>query len=244
MANGPRERARSFLLYGFAISIAVHALVLPFVRPMPTVAADEPPPQRLKRDPIPTPPPTPRPTPTPAPTVQPTPPPREKPQTPQPRRPPLRVIAPHQDAHHGGSVENPNAHATGNPNGVPHGEGTVAPLASAAPAATAAAATPTPHPTPTPLSCSRPNVPATTLHALEPETPAMAAQQGISGTVNVVVSLDAQSRVVATRIQSSPSALLNQPALNAARGSQFRTEVKNCEPVAADYIFAVEFTSQ
>ncbi len=244
MTNRTRERARSFLLYGFAISVAVHLIVLPFVRPAPTVA-DEPPPTVLKRDPIPTPPPTPRPTPTPAPTVPPTPPPREKPHPPQPQPQPLRIHAPHQDAHHGGSTsENPNAHATGNPNGVPDADSSAAPLASAAPAAAAATATPTPRPTPTPLSCARPNVPATTLHAAEPETPAMAVQQGISGTVGVVVTLDAQSRIVATRIQSSPSALLNQPALAAARGSQFRTEVKNCEPVAADYLFSVEFVGQ
>ena len=72
----------------------------------------------------------------------------------------------------------------------------------------------------------------------------MAQQQGISGTVNVIVSLDVQSRVVATRVQNSPSAVLNPAALAAARGSQFRTEVKNCEPVAADYVFSVDFTSQ
>ena len=247
MPNRTRERARSFLFYGFAISLAVHLIVLPFVRPAPTVAKDEPPPTILHRDPIPTPPPTPHPTPTPAPTVPPTQPPREKPHTPQPPRQPLRINAPHQDAHHGGNTsENPNAHPTGSPNGGPHGGETAAPLAGAVPAATPAAPTPTPtpHPTPTPLSCARPNVPATTLHALEPETPAMAVQQGISGTVGVVVTLDAQSRIVATRIQSSPSALLNQPALAAARGSQFRTEVKNCEPVAADYLFTVEFAAQ
>ena len=246
MPNETRERARSFLLYGFAISVAVHLIVLPFVRPAPTFA-EEPLPPVIHRDRIPTPPPTPPPTPrpTPPPTAPPTPPPHAKPQTPQPQRPPLRVNAPHQDSHHGGSsAENPNAHATGKPNGVPDGEGTAAPLATAVPAAAAPTPTPTPHPTPTPLSCARPNVPATTLHALEPETPPMAVQQGISGTVGVVVSLDAQSHVVGTRIQSSPSALLNQPALNAARGSQFRTEVKNCEPIAADYLFSVEFTAQ
>ena len=136
MPNGTRGRARSFLVYGFAISVAVHLIVLPFVRTTPTVAKDEPPPTILHRDPIPTPPPTPRPTPTPAPTVPPTQPPREKPQTPQPQPPrqPLRINPPHQDAHHGaGNAENPSAHATGDPNGVPHGEETTAPLAKFAP---------------------------------------------------------------------------------------------------------------
>jgi TonB family protein len=242
--SGAREQARNFLAYGFAISIAVHLIVLPFVHRSPTFAAEEPPPDVLHRDPIPTPPPTPRPSPTPRPTAQPPPPPREHLQTPQPRQQQLRINAPHQDAHHGGSAhEDPNAHATGVPNGARNGDATAGPVASAA-AASAPSPTPTPRPTPSPLSCARPNVPATTLRALEPEMPPMAQTQGISGTVGVVVSLDAQSHVVNTRIQSSPSALLNQAALAAARGSQFRTEVKNCEPIAADYLFSVEFAAQ
>jgi outer membrane biosynthesis protein TonB len=57
-------------------------------------------------------------------------------------------------------------------------------------------------------------------------------QPEISGTVGVVVSLDASSRIVGTRIQSSPSTVLNAPALAAARR------------VAADYLFSVEFTAQ
>ncbi|MDQ6925212.1 MAG: energy transducer TonB, partial [Candidatus Eremiobacteraeota bacterium] len=116
--------------------------------------------------------------------------------------------------------------------------------AKPAPPATTPTPTPTPKPTPTPLSCARPNVAATTLHTVAPDTPTMAQQQGIAGVVQVVVSLDAQSRIVGTRIQNSPSVVLNQAALAAARGSQFRTEVKNCEPMSADYVFSVDFTSQ
>ena len=141
-----------------------------------------------------------------------------------------------------------NTHLAGDPNAIPGAArnararaGDVA-ATGAAPAPTPAA---TPRPTPTPLSCARPNVARDdAARGLEPDTPALAQQQGISGVVQVVVSLDAQSRVVGTRIQSSPSAVLNAAALAAARGSQFRTEVKNCEPVAADYIFSVDFTAQ
>ena len=71
--------------------------------------------------------------------------------------------------------------------------------------------------------------------------PALAQQAGITGTVAVVVSLDAQGRVVATRIASSPSALLNAAALAAVRDSQFRAEVRDCTPIAADYLFTVDF---
>jgi TonB family protein len=72
----------------------------------------------------------------------------------------------------------------------------------------------------------------------------MAAQQGISGTVAVIVALDENSHIVGTSIQSSPSALLNQAALSAARQSTFQTEVRDCKPIAARYIFSVEFSSQ
>lgn len=92
--------------------------------------------------------------------------------------------------------------------------------------------------------CARPNVDAETLHAVEPDTPPTARQQGISGTVQVIVSLDEQSRVTAARIQSSPSAILNDAALAAARASVFRTQVRNCKPIAADFVFSVEFNSQ
>ena len=245
MTKAPRDRARNFLAYGFGISIAVHALVLPFVHAERTFA-QEPPLPDLHITHIPTPPPTPRPTPTPAPTVPPTQPPREKPHPPSPQAHPIKIHTLHTDSvHRGGPVEAPNAHATGDPHAIPDAVATGAPVA-VKPADTPAppAATPSPRPTPTPLSCARPNVPATTVRALEPETPSLAQQQGISGTVAVIVSLDAQSRVVGTRIQSSPSAVLNAPALAAARGSQFKTEVRNCEPIAADYIFSVDFTSQ
>jgi len=246
MTGTRRERARTFLAYGFAISIAVHLIVLPFVHREHTVTAFEPPFRRVSISAIPTPPPTPPPTPTPRPTAPLTPPPHVATQPPAVHRArPIRIHAPHAVAHAGGASEPANTHTVGDVrDGVPNAR---SPLpgpgaAEIGPSAAPAAATPSPRPTPTPLSCARPNVPATTLRAAEPELPPLA--QGVSGTVGVVVSLDAQSHIVATRVQSSPSALLNSAALAAARGSVFRTEVRNCEPIAADYLFSVEFTSQ
>ncbi len=95
-----------------------------------------------------------------------------------------------------------------------------------------------------PLSCARPNVPATTLHAIEPDTPAVAQQHGISGQVQVIVALDEQSHVLSTSIGSSPSAVLNQAALQAAQQSTFRTEIRDCKPIASRYLFTVDFSSQ
>ncbi|HEX3465572.1 MAG TPA: SIMPL domain-containing protein [Candidatus Elarobacter sp.] len=102
----------------------------------------------------------------------------------------------------------------------------------------------TPAPVPASPSCARPNVAAHVLRTVSPDTPAFAAQQGISGTVQVIVSLDQLSRVIGTRIQSSPSAVLNSAALAAARASTYQTEIRQCQPIAADYIFSVEFDAQ
>ena len=235
---------RNYLAYGFAISIAVHLIVLPMVRPQPTIAQPEAVPT-FRVDRIPTPPPTPPPTPTPRPTPPPAQPPHATPPPHAEQRQPVRIRTQHQDAHpHTGLGEPSNTHTHGDPNAVAAPPGTPGPATTDAPAAPPPPPTPTPHPTPTPLSCARPNVAPATLRAAAPDTPTMAQQQGVTGVVQVVVSLDTQSRIVSTRVQTSPSALLNQAALNAARGSQFRTEIRNCEPIAADYIFSVEFTSQ
>jgi TonB family protein len=108
----------------------------------------------------------------------------------------------------------------------------------------AASAEPAAPPATEPPTCANPNVDAATLDAVAPDTPPIAAQQGISGDVTVLVSLDAQSHVTGARIMRSPSALLNDAALRAARASTFRTEIRDCRPVAADYAFIVEFTTQ
>jgi TonB family protein len=88
----------------------------------------------------------------------------------------------------------------------------------------------------------RPNVPAAVLHKQEPDVPPMAQQMGLSGTVHVVVSLDEQSHLTRVQIQSSPSAILNNAALSAARSSAFRTEIRDCKPIAASFILPVEFS--
>jgi TonB family protein len=100
---------------------------------------------------------------------------------------------------------------------------------------------PTPPPTP---SCAVPNADAKTTNAVQAETPPIAQQQGISGEVTVVVSLDETSKLVSATVQKSPSALLNNAAVNAAKASKFQTRIVNCKPVADSYRFIVEFQSQ
>ncbi|MEA2785880.1 MAG: hypothetical protein QOF71_1984 [Candidatus Eremiobacteraeota bacterium] len=89
--------------------------------------------------------------------------------------------------------------------------------------------------------CPRPNVPATVVHAVRAMVSPMAAQQDIFGSVEVAVSLDAESRIVATRIRNSASALLNADALAAARASSFQTAIKNCRAVASEFTYRVDF---
>ena len=237
------DRAKNFLLYGFAISVALHLILGPFVQ-FKNTQTEEDQPQKVTVARIPTPPPTPTPKPTPPPTTPPkqTPPPQ---QTPAPQQPKIKINTQKTESKsNSGPSEATNKFTEGNTQGIPQGQGTSAP--STAPPATAAPATaaPTPKPTPTPASCARPNVPPTTVRPMEPDMPAMAQQQGITGAVQVVVSLDAASHITGVKIQSSPSVVLNQAALSAARQSVFQTEIKDCKPQAADYLFTVDFQSQ
>ncbi len=241
----PAERAKNFLVYGFVLSIALHLIGGPFLKSAKTVTEEDQP-QKVTVVKVPTPPPTPPPTPTPHPTPPPTPPPKETPppqQTPAPQQPKIKINTQKTESKsNSGPTETTNQYTTGNTQGIPQGQGTAAP--STAPPATPAPAPPTPRPTPTPQTCPRPNVAATTIRAIEPDTPAMAQQQGISGTVQVIVALDESSHITGTSIQSSPSMILNGAALSAAKNSTFQTEIRDCKPIAARYIFSVEFSSQ
>lgn len=241
------QRARSFLLYGFLISIALHLFAGPLVKfqrspeAKQTVLA-------VRIDKVPTPPPTPPPTPKPTPTPPPTPPPKETPppvkHTPEPEQPKIKINTAKSTTTKGTGSEHTNTHTEGSTNGVPRGT-TTAPAATAVPVATAAPATPTPAPTPTKPACATPNVAPKVVNASPPETPAIAQQQNITGEVEVIVSLDATSKLVGPpTISKTVSAVLNAAAIRSARESTYQTEIQNCLPIAAKYRFVVEFSSQ
>jgi Gram-negative bacterial TonB protein C-terminal len=97
-------------------------------------------------------------------------------------------------------------------------------------------------PAPVTSSCKDPNVRATTLQAVEPSYPAEAVASRASGLVLVVVFLDDRSRVIWTQVGKSDNHLFDEEAIRSARLSTYRTEVRNCRPVAGRYIFGVEFT--
>jgi TonB family protein len=88
-----------------------------------------------------------------------------------------------------------------------------------------------------------PNQPPRTIKAVEPDTPALAQQQGIGGLVQVEVTLDENGKVVNAVVLSSPSQVLNDAALIAARNSIFRPEIKNGRPIPGKYVFSVEFNT-
>ena len=89
--------------------------------------------------------------------------------------------------------------------------------------------------------CDHPFEAARVVHAAEPDTPPMAQQQGILGEVRVGVALDAAGQVVTAAIRRSPSAILNNPALYAARRSTYQPAVVNCRAVPSAYEFVVSF---
>ena len=94
--------------------------------------------------------------------------------------------------------------------------------------------------TPAP-ACATPNVPATTLHAVEPDYPEEAYIAKAKGVVEVRLVLDDRSRVLWSDVLRSLSPLLTQSAVRAARDSAFRTAVVGCRPVPAEYIFTVDY---
>lgn len=92
-----------------------------------------------------------------------------------------------------------------------------------------------------PWACARPYADAVVLRAVEPMTPQIAEQQGIKGSVVVWVTLDERGTVMSTRIWSSPSAVLNRAALDAARSSTYSRAVFRCTPVRSTYMFTAAF---
>lgn len=255
---GPHRQVRSFLLYAFGISIALHVLLGPLL-----VRWREPETQHetvtkvsvTKRIAVVVPTPPPPPTPTPPPRPTPTPPPKQTPKPKAKTQPPkaahLLVHTPHT---HARTVTGPTEPTLpvqpGTENGNPLGKGTTGGNQGAAtgpsgPPAPPAPPPPPPTPSPTPrLACANPNVPPKTLNAVAPDTPEIAREQGIVGTVEVRVDLNEKSQIVGISIFRSPNPLLNKAAMDAAKASTFQTEIQNCQPIASSYRYVVEFQSE
>lgn len=89
-------------------------------------------------------------------------------------------------------------------------------------------------------ACIAERYPATTLEAA-PVNGRFIPRNVPPGVVQIIVSLNDRSEVVGARVQSSPNPAFDGPALAAVRASKFRTEIRNCKPIAADYVFSVNF---
>jgi TonB family protein len=96
---------------------------------------------------------------------------------------------------------------------------------------------------PDPALCAVRDVPATVVNAVEPDTPPAAVQRGITGKVDVLVSLDAEGHVTAAAIEQSPSVVLNAGSLVAARLSRYQPALHDCKPVPSEYTFTVEYSA-
>lgn len=91
-------------------------------------------------------------------------------------------------------------------------------------------------------NCETPNVSAGTIYGATPETPSVARVMHLTGTTYVQVDLEADGSIANTSVsKSSGTPLLDRAALQAARESTFRPEIRGCAPVAGSYIFVVDF---
>jgi TonB family protein len=79
-------------------------------------------------------------------------------------------------------------------------------------------------------ACTTPDTAPQVVRLAQPATPPIAQQQGIVGDVVVRVTLDGSGSVTATQIVSSPSAVLNNAALTAARASTYQPGLAHCVP--------------
>ena len=93
---------------------------------------------------------------------------------------------------------------------------------------------------PAPGACATPLAPARTIQAAVPAPPTTLPPQG-HAEVRVIVVLDDRSQVMWTRVVRSDWAPFDDAALQAARDSTFRTEIRNCRPVPGEYIFTVRY---
>ena len=245
-------RIRNFIGWAFVISLALHAIALPFLH-LRGANRDKAEVEKVSvtkkiKVVVPTPPP---PTPTPPP---PTPPPKSTPPpVKQTNPPPVKKLVVTPPKTTSVSKTGPSEHRyvkppAGDENGVPQGNaatGAPAPVATGVPKAPAPTPVPTPTPTPKP-QCAVPNAQAAIRGtAVEPDYPDIARQQGAVGTTSVKVTLDPTGSVTDVSVyKSAGNAALDQAALKAARATAYTPDIVGCVKTAGSYIFEADFTGQ
>ncbi len=91
--------------------------------------------------------------------------------------------------------------------------------------------------------CANPNEDARVLEPMSPMYPDSARDFGLGKvTVLVLVTIDAQGRLLDTKIyQSSNNAAIDQSALRASRQTTYAPRLANCVPVEGTYLFHADF---
>ena len=231
------EKFRNYLLVGFVLSLFIHALVAPLMKNFTQQQED----QQVEKVSVtkriivkpPTPPP---PTPTPPPPKT-TPPPKQQVQQPQPQ---LKVQPPKTTSNSSNTTSTENKYVapkSGSESGVPSGQGTAAPVKSAATPGPPAS-TPTPKP-----ACANPYQEATATNPVTPDYPDQAREAGMGKVVvNVVVSLSASGAPTAADVQnSSGNGSIDRAAKQAAMQSTYAPKLQNCVGVPSQYIYTITF---
>jgi periplasmic protein TonB len=230
--------SRRFLLYGFAISIALHLIFGPFVQ-WKQVQNEEREVEKVSVTKRVTKVVTPKPTPTPPPSATPKPITQTPPPKPQPKQVRLKVEPPKTTSQSvGGATESQYNVKSGSQEGVPQG------TLNTGPPAQPVAAAPTPAPTPA-RACANPNADAIATDKVTPDMPEIARQMGATGTAQIKVTLDENGRVTDANVyKSTNNRALDQAALQAAKQSKYAAEVRNCVKVAGSYLYTVTFENQ
>jgi TonB family protein len=87
-------------------------------------------------------------------------------------------------------------------------------------------------------------VEASTIEKYSPEMPAMAKEQGLSGTAQVQVNLSASGQVLGAKIfASTGSSVLDSAAVEAAKRTTYTPKIVDCDRVPGSYLFRVDFES-
>jgi len=77
--------------------------------------------------------------------------------------------------------------------------------------------------------------------AVQPVTPQIALADGVTGTVEVMVTVRASGAVVGAEAISGP-ALLRQAAVDAALATTFVPEIRDCHAIPGAYSYFVDFS--
>jgi protein TonB len=97
----------------------------------------------------------------------------------------------------------------------------------------------------TSTACAQSDTPASTVYAAPPELPQIVQNMGLTGTAYVQVDTDDTGVLLnASIIKSSGAYPLDRAALQAAKASTFRPQMRNCVAIGGSYIFIVDFPAE